>query len=139
MPGKLAKDKAAERAKKNLGSLISKCRGNLNQAQLAKKIGLPRSNMKYIEDGINTPTADVYEKLIKELKPSPGIQRRMDNLYMAIRKVPPPDISRIIADNKDLVVIIRKLKGCRLTTDQMDSISDLFTTIAYNREGDKVK
>ncbi len=53
MPPKVAADKASERAKQNLGSLIMRCRGTLSQSQLAKRVGLPRSNMKYIEDGVN--------------------------------------------------------------------------------------
>ena len=62
MPPKVASDKASERAKQNLGALIVRCRGTLSQSQLAKRIGLPRSNMKYIEDGVNAPTAEVYDE-----------------------------------------------------------------------------
>ena len=60
MPAKTESADVAK-AKKKLGSLIAKCRGsNMSQRQLAAAVGLSPSNMKYIEDGINCPTADVY-------------------------------------------------------------------------------
>lgn len=136
MPPKVAVDKATQIAKKNLGALIARCRGELSQSQLAKKVGLPRSNMKYIEDGVNAPTAEVYEKLVQELKPDSKTQRRMDHLYMAIRKIPPPDVCRTITQNKDLVDAMRKLDGCNLTPDQVKSISALFASFQENREGE---
>ena len=139
MPAKVASDKASERAKKNLGSLIVRCRGTLSQSQLAKRVGLPRSNMKYIEDGVNAPTADVYDKLIKELKPDLQTHHHMDHLYMAIRKVPPPDVCRTITQNKDLVDAMRKLEGCNLTPDQIESVSALFASFQKNREGEPIK
>lgn len=139
MPPKVAADKASERAKKNLGALIVRCRGTLSQSQLAKRVGLSRSNMKYIEDGINAPTADVYDKLIKELKPDLHTHRRMDHLYMAIRKVPPPDVCRTITQNKDLVDAMRKLEGCNLTSDQIESVAALFASFQENREGEPIK
>lgn len=70
LPYKMAVDNASKRAKQELGTLIVYCRGTLSQSQLAKRVGLSRSNMKYIEDGVNAPTAEVYDKLIQELKPA---------------------------------------------------------------------
>ena len=67
MPNKVAVDQRAKDMIIELGLLIRDCRGTLSQSQLAKRVGLPRSNMKYIEDGVNAPTAEVYDKLIKEL------------------------------------------------------------------------
>ena len=69
MPNKVAVDQQAKDMIIELGLLIRDCRGTLSQSQLAKRVSLPRSNMKYIEDGVNAPTAEVYDKLIKELKP----------------------------------------------------------------------
>ena len=55
-------------AKKELGKLISKSRENImSQRKLARGINIPPSNMKYIEDGVNAPTADVYEKILEIL------------------------------------------------------------------------
>lgn len=139
MPPKVAADKASEKAKRSLGALIMRCRGTLSQSQLAKRVGLPRSNMKYIEDGVNAPTAEVYEKLIKELKPDLQTRRCMDHLYMAIRKVPPPDICRTITQNKGLVDAIRKLEGSNLTPDQIESVAALFASFQENREGEPIK
>ena len=139
MPNKVAIDQRAKDMIIELGLLIRDCRGTLSQSQLAKRVGLPRSNMKYIEDGVNAPTAEVYEKLIKELKPDLQTRQRMDRLYMAIRKVPPPDICRTITQNKDLVDAMRKLEGCNLTPDQIKSVTALFASFRENREGGPIK
>lgn len=139
MPNKVAVDQQAKDMIIELGLLIRDCRGTLSQSQLAKRVGLPRSNMKYIEDGVNAPTAKVYEKLIKELKPDLQTRRRMDHLYMAIRKVPPPDICRTITQNKGLVDAIRKLEDCNLTPNQIESVAALFASFQENREGEPIK
>ena len=139
MPNKVAVDQQAKGMIIELGLLIRDCRGTLSQSQLAKRVGLPRSNMKYIEDGVNAPTAEVYDKLIKELKPDLQTRQRMDRLYMAIRKVPPPDICRTITQNKDLVDAMRKLDGCNLTPDQIKSVTTLFASFQENREGEPIK
>ena len=139
MPNKVAVDQQAKGMIIELGLLIRDCRGTLSQSQLAKRVVLPRSNMKYIEDGVNAPTAEVYDKLIKELKPDLQTRQRMDRLYMAIRKVPPPDICRTITQNKDLVDAMRKLDGCNLTPDQIKSVTTLFASFQENREGEPIK
>ena len=139
MPNKVAVDQQAKDMIIELGLLIRDCRGTLSQSQLAKRVSLPRSNMKYIEDGVNAPTAEVYDKLIKELKPDLQARQRMDRLYMAIRKVPPPDICRTITQNKDLVDAMRKLDGCNLTPDQIKSVTTLFASFQENREGEPIK
>ena len=139
MPNKVAVDQRAKDMIIELGLLIRDCRGTLSQSQLAKRVGLPRSNMKYIEDGVNAPTAEVYDKLIKELKPDLQTRQRMDRLYMAIRKVPPPDVCRTITQNKDLVDAMRKLEGCNLTPDQIKSVTALFASFRENREGGPIK
>ena len=132
MPNKVAVDQQAKGMIIELGLLIRDCRGTLSQSQLAKRVGLPRSNMKYIEDGVNAPTAEVYDKLIKELKPDLQTRQRMDRLYMAIRKVP-------ITQNKDLVDAMRKLEGCNLTPSQIESVAALFASFQENREGEPIK
>lgn len=139
MPNKVAVDQQAKDMIIELGLLIRDCRGTLSQSQLAKRVSLPRSNMKYIEDDVNAPTAEVYDKLIKELKPDLQTRQRMDRLYMAIRKVPPPDICRTITQNKDLVDAMRKLDGCNLTPDQIKSVTTLFASFQENREGEPIK
>ena len=88
-----------EKAKKRLGDLISKCRGTrMSQRQLAATVGLSPSNMKYIEDGINCPTADVYSKIVSTLNPTSKKRAEMDRAYMIIRNTPPPDVcDRVLA------------------------------------------
>ena len=81
MSKRTPEDKSIVRAKVNLGKAISKCRSNQKtQRQLALAIGLPPSNLKYIEDGVNAPTAEVYSRLINELKPTVEMRNRMDLL-----------------------------------------------------------
>ena len=139
MPNKVAVDQQAKSMIIELGLLIRDCRGTLSQSQLAKRVGLPRSNMKYIEDGVNAPTAEVYDRLIKELKPDLQMRQCMDCLYMAIRKVPPPDVCRTITQNMDLVDAMRKLEGCNLTPDQIKSVAALFASFRENKEGEPSK
>ena len=136
MPNIVAVDQQSKGNIKELGQLIRDCRGALSQSKLAKKVGLPRSNMKYIEDGVNAPTAEVYEKLIDTLKPDPETHAKMDALYMAIRRIPPPDICRIITRNKDLVDAMRKMGDRDLTLEQVKSVDALFASFQESREGE---
>lgn len=52
-----------------------------SQRGLAKAIDLPNSNLKYIEDGINAPSPEVYKNIILLLKPNDEDWGRMDYLY----------------------------------------------------------
>ena len=79
---------AIEKAKKALGKAIKDRRGERSLRNLADAVGLSPSNLTYIEQGKNAPTAEVYEKLIAELHPSPKQQAKMDQQYMLIRQVP---------------------------------------------------
>ena len=123
MPNIVAVDQQSKGNIKELGQLIRDCRGTLSQSKLAKKVGLPRSNMKYIEDGVNAPTAEVYEKLIDTLKPDPETHAKMDALYMAIRRIPPPDAMRKMGDRD-------------LTLEQVKSVDALFASFQESREGE---
>ena len=139
MPNIVAIDQQVKDMIIELGSLIRDCRGALSQSQLAIKIGLSRSNMKYIEDGVNAPTAEVYDKLIKELNPNLLTRRRMDYLYMAIRKAPPPDVCRTLIQNRDLIDAMRKLEGYNLSPQQLKSVATLFASFRENTEGETQK
>ena len=112
--------------KKELGQLIRNCRGSLSQSQLAARVGLSRSNMKYIEDGVNAPTAAIYYKLVRELDPDPNTHKQMDHLYMEIRNVPPPDVSNVFIRNEELVNAFRKIENVDLRSDQIDKLASLF-------------
>ena len=102
--------------KEELGQLIKfnrKAKGE-RQRGLAKAIDLPNSNLKYIEDGINAPSPEVYKNIILLLKPNDEDRGRMDYLYSQIRGTPPPDICEFIIENDEVFESIRKNK-CKLT------------------------
>lgn len=97
--------------KEELGQLIKfnrKAKGE-SQRGLAKAIDLPNSNLKYIEDGINAPSPEVYKKIILLLKPDDKDRGRMDNLYSQIRGTPPPDICEFMIENAYLYDVLRSL------------------------------
>ena len=135
MPKKKTNDKKKKRAQERLGACIVKCRGeNLSQSRLAQQVGLSRSNMKYIEDGVNAPTQEIYQKIIDALQPEGTMRDQMDRLYMTIRKVPPPDVSNLLTENPELVKAVRVLNGQKLTRTQLKQITQLFTSLTEQAE-----
>ncbi len=128
-----------ERAKKKLGRLIFKCREKaMSQRQLAIAISLPPSNMKYIEDGINCPTADVYSRLIEVLNPSPKKRAELDQAYMIIRNIPPPDVCDRVRKDTYLMNAIRAMDDTPLTGAQAQQLLALFASFAEeNTKGDQ--
>ena len=128
-----------ERAKKKLGRLITKCRGDdMSQRQLAAAVGLSPSNMKYIEDGINCPTADVYSRLISALKPPVKVRNDMDQAYMIIRNTPPPDVCNRVKEDPCLMSVIRSMDDVPLTENQAQQIITLLKSFALeNSEGEQ--
>ena len=134
MPKKVAVDEATERAMKQLGELITECRGTRSLRKIAKPSGIPASQLQYLEKGIMAPTADVYPKLLNVLNTSEKQRTKMDHLYMAIRKTPPPDICDLIINNQNLIPVLRAMEGAVLTSEKMKA---LLTAIAQeNRKGD---
>ena len=81
-----------------------------SQRGLAKAINLPNSNLKYIEDGINAPSPEVYKNIILLLKPNDEDRGRMDYLYSQIRWTLPADICEYIIENDEVFESIRKNK-----------------------------
>lgn len=88
--------------KSALGKLISKLRGekNLSLRKFADAVGLSPSNMTYIEKGTNIPTAEVYEKIIKTLKPKAEDKIEMDKLFCKVRKIPTPEVCQVILNKR---------------------------------------
>lgn len=130
-------DRQQKKNKEKLGSLLAKCRGGTSLRKIAEQIGLPHSNLKYIEDGVHAPTAEIYGKLISVLKPPAKERGKMDELYMAIRETPPPDVCNTILQNKSLITALRSLDGITLTADQSNEIQKLILSIAEaNRKGE---
>lgn len=107
-----------------LGQIIKSNRGAKGDSQrgLAKAIDLPNSNLKYIEDGINAPSPEVYKNIIQLLKPGDKDRRRMDYLYSQIRGTPPPDICEFIMGNTELYEAIRG-NSSKLDNEQIKKIS----------------
>ncbi len=135
MPNIIARNPDAKKAIVELGKMIADIRKlNMSQSQLAKQVGLSRSNMKYIEDGINAPTPDIYKKIISTLNPENGQKKEMDNLFMKIRRIPPPDVNDTIMRNKTLVLALQKINDCRLNKEQIDKISAVFSDVASTAE-----
>ena len=119
----------AATVKEELGKKIAACRGEMSLRQLASQVGIAPSNMKYIEDGVNAPTAEVYGKLIAILKPSDEVRQAMDVLYMSLRATPPPDICEWILRNPEVIACIRKIRGLNLMPHQMELVETLFDSI----------
>lgn len=137
MPAK-PEDAAVRKAKKKLGTLIAKCRENhISQRQLAIAVGLPPSNMKYIEDGVNCPTADVYSRIIDVLNPSPQKRDEMDQAYMTIRNTPPPDVCDRVKADPRLIKLIRAMDDAPLTESQSQQITELLRSfMSESNKGD---
>lgn len=136
MTKKIIKDTKIETAKKQLGQEIATCRGERSQRNLASSIGLPPSNMKYIEDGVNAPTHDIYAKIIEVLKPPPKQRVIMDKLYTAIRKSPPPDVCETINSNQKLFDVFRLINNQQLSQEQITRAKELFQNFAYENKGE---
>ena len=97
--------------KEELGQLIKfnrKAKGE-SQRGLARAIDVPNSNLKYIEDGINAPSFEIYKKIMIELNPNSKDRERMDYLYSGIRGTPPPDICEIVMNNPSLYGVLRAI------------------------------
>ena len=95
--------------KEDFGKLISELRKNKNYTlrKFAKAIKLPASNLSYIENGVNSPTAEIYANIIDRLQPKKEARAKLDKLYGQIRNVPPPDICDILLKNPSLYEKIR--------------------------------
>ena len=63
-----------KKAKQKLGKTIRKLREKQEFSlrelarELARAVDLPPSNMKYIEDGVNTPSPDKYISIITKIQ-----------------------------------------------------------------------
>ena len=114
-----------------LGQIIKSNRGAKGDSQrgLAKAIDLPNSNLKYIEDGINAPSFEIYKKIMIELNPNSKDREKMDYLYSRIRGTPPPDICEFMLANNEMFDSIRKNK-CKLTRTQTEKLNTLLEAFA---------
>ena len=111
--------------KQKLADLITESMGEMSMRKLASAVGLPPSNMKYILDGINAPTAEIYQKIIDAIKPEHKERKKMDKCFMAIRKTPPPDICGFILNNEEIIDDVRALNEKKLNDSQRTELQNL--------------
>lgn len=114
--------------KSDLGKLIAKLRNekNISLRKFADAVGLSPSNITYIEKGANIPTAEVYEKIIKELKPKNEDKIEMDKLFCKVRKIPTPEVCQVILNNYELGERIKAIGNTVLTSEQLTLVEELF-------------
>ncbi len=128
--------------KVELGKLIKSNREakDYSQRGFAKVIDLPNSNLKYIEDGINAPSPEVYKNIILQLNPNDKDRDKMDYLYSQIRRTPPPDICEFMIENDEVFNAIRKnkYKLTRIQTGQLNKLLESFAeeNLVYMEEID---
>ena len=81
----MAKKNFTQQSKEKIafGKLICKLRikEDFSLRKLAEAIGLPASNLSYIENGVNSPTAEIYNKIINVLRPNKEEHEKLDKLY----------------------------------------------------------
>ena len=114
--------------KSDLGKLIAKLRNekNISLRKFADAVGLSPSNITYIEKGANIPTAEVYEKIIKELTPKIEDKIEMDKLFCKVRKIPTPEVCQVILNNYELGERIKTIGNTVLTSEQLTLVEELF-------------
>ena len=111
-------------------------RGYVSLRKLEVAVGIPASNIKYIEDGVNAPSPEAYEAIVKELNPTDTERKELDRLYSLIRGTPPPDVCKIICANAGLNNSLRVLENQTLTKEQIAEVTALLTTFKiHTKEG----
>lgn len=133
MSKKIAVDQSTEQAMKQLGKLITKIRGERSLRKVAEPSGIPASQLQYIERGSMAPTAEVYPKLLDTLHPDKNQRAKMDQLYMTIRKTPPPDVCELLINNPNLIAVLRTMEGAQLSKNEMET---LLKSIAQKKKGE---
>ena len=127
------KDFSIQSEEKNaLGKLISKLRNEkkISLRKFAEAIGLSPSNISYIEKGTNIPTAEVYEKILKELNPKVEDKNEMDKLFCKVRKIPTPEVCKVILNNYELGEMIKSIGNAVLTSEQLKLVDKLFRSFS---------
>ena len=125
--------KKMKNQKIKLGKLIKDCRGEKTMRSVAVAVGLSPSNLKYIEDGVNAPSPEIYIKLMHELEPKGKVKKDIEHAYMIIRQAPPPDVCKVIANNENLNDSLRVLEGYTLTQQQLKELDALLNSFLSNK------
>ena len=116
-----------------LGILLKECRGERSLRNVAAAVGLSPSNLKYIEDGVNAPSPEIYIKLMHELEPKGKVKKDIEHAYMIIRQAPPPDVCKVITNNENLNDSLRVLEGYTLTQRQLKELDALLNSFLSNK------
>ena len=112
--------------------MISKLRNEkkISLRKFAEAIGLSPSNISYIEKGTNIPTAEVYEKILKVLNPKVEDKNEMDKLFCKVRKIPTPEVCKVILNNYELGEMIKSIGNAVLTSEQLKLVDKLFRSFS---------
>ena len=136
MSKKIAADQTTELAMKQMGELITEIRGQRSLRKIAEPSGIPASQLQYIERGSMAPTAEVYPKLLDVLQPDNKQRKKMDQLYMTIRKTPPPDVCELLINNPKLIELLRVMEDAKLSKNDVNSALALIAQMKINGETD---
>ena len=123
-----------------LGSLIKNIRtldglGSISLRKLAEAAEIPPSNMKYIEDGVNAPSPEVYLKIIQYLHPTNEQLAELDHAYSLVRGTPPPDVCSIMGKNEKMNDVIRLIDNDGLNDEQIEKVKALFISFQKSSKG----
>lgn len=100
-------------------------RGYISLRKLEDLVGIPASNLKYIEDGVNAPSPEAYTAIVLHLHPTNEERKELDRLYSSIRKTPPPDVCKVVCANAGLNDALRIIGDQNLSARQIGQIQAL--------------
>ena len=136
MSKKIAVDQATELAMKQMGELIAEIRGKRSLRKVAEPSGIPASQLQYIERGTMAPTAEVHGKLLDTLQPTKEQKAELDQLFMTIRKTPPPDVCELLINNPNLITVLRSMEDAKLSKKEMNSALALIAQMKIKGDTD---
>ena len=133
MKGSKEENDQIKAAKVELGKLIRELHDapegkTLSLRKAAEAVGISAPNMTQIENGIYTPSPEVYDAIVNFFKPDNEYRKQMDYQYSIIRGTPPPDVCKIICANAELNNSLRVLEDQILTKEQIAEVTALLTT-----------
>lgn len=100
-------------------------RGYISLRKLEDLVGIPASNLKYIEDGVNAPSPEAYTAIVLHLHPTVEERKELDRLYSSVRKTPPPDVCKVVCANAGLNDALRIIGDQNLSAKQIGQIQAL--------------
>ena len=133
MKGSKKENDQIKAAKVELGKLIRELHDapegkTLSLRKAAEAVGISAPNMTQIENGIYTPSPEVYDAIVNFFKPDNEYRKQMDYQYSIIRGTPPPDVCKIICANQGLNNSLRVLENQALTDEQIAEVTAFLTT-----------